>query len=342
MHLTLPNRLFKLDVLRCPACLCGNLAFCEDYLVCVFCDRRYAVVNGVPWLLRDAEVKTLLDHDDYNIHHEITDDNADAIGRMWQSVFSEYGVDGGEVLEIGCGTGQLTRALVGMPAITHIHTTDISPEFLSQTRQQLHAHLDRIFYYACDANVLPFQSASFDLAVGHSVLHHLLEYKSVIKSVADLLRPGGCAVFFEPVLQGKAMIAFLADLMLRIHEKTGYGSFDERDCEKIRTMIRHITKHKEFGDDREKLAAMEDKYIFDRHDFRDMALENGFASAEYRNNPLHDDFQNFNISQHLRMAGIAEEKIIEFRFLLRAAKKMLADILPRDLITPMGFFILKK
>lgn len=338
----LPNRLFALDVLRCPVCLRGKLAMQQDHLFCGECDCRYGFADDIPLLLRDGSAGTQLDHDAYNFHHEITDGNVDAIQRMWQTVFNEHGIVGGEVLEIGCGTGQLTRALVGMPSVTHVHASDISADFLSLTRQVLAACPDKVFYYTCDANVLPFQPASFDLVVGHSVLHHLLDYTHVIEQASHLLRPGGCAVFFEPVLQGKVMIAFLADMMLRIHEKTGYGSLDEADCEKIRVMIRHITKHYEFGNDREKLASMEDKYIFDIHAFKEMALANGFASVAYRNNPLHDEFQNFNISQHLRMAGIAESKIIEFRFLLRGAKKMLADLLPRDLVTPMGFFVLQK
>ncbi|HQQ64144.1 MAG TPA: methyltransferase domain-containing protein [Pseudomonadales bacterium] len=338
----LPNRLFELDILLCPACLCGNLRLQENHLSCEACDRAYTIDDGIPLLLRDPDAMTRLDHDSYDAQHEISDDNVDAIQRMWQTVFSEHAIRAGDVLEIGCGTGQLTRALPGIPGVKHVHATDISPAFLALTRQQLQSFSGKIFYYACDANHLPFQPSSFDLVVGHSVLHHLLDYSQVVEQAYGLLRPGGVAVFFEPVLQGKVMIAFLADLMLRIHEKTGYGNLDESDCDKIRTMIRHITKHKEFGDDREKLSTMEDKYIFDRHEFREMALKRGFIAAEYRNNPLHDEFRNFNVSQHLRMAGIAEAKIIEFRFLLRAAKKMLADLLPHDLITPMGFFILKK
>ena len=333
---------FDLDILRCPACRSGQLVLQAQSLTCTCCDRRYAIVDGIPLLLQDVAVTTRLAHDDYDEHHEITDDNRAVIHNMWQTVFSEYGVTGGDVLEIGCGSGQLTRALVGMPALRRIHATDISRDFLALTQAHLQPYTDKIAYYACDANHLPFQPGVFDVVVGHSVLHHLLDYPLVLQQAAALLRPGGCAVFFEPVLQGKVMVAFLADLMLRIHAKTGYGNLDAQDCEKIRVMLRHITKHKDVGDDRAKLAAMEDKYIFDIHAFKALALEQGFVSAAYRNNPTQDGMFRYNLSQHLRMAGIDEEKISDFRFLLNAVKEMIIDMTPSDLITPMGFFVLQR
>lgn len=329
-----------IDGLCCPLCR-GPFQWREESLVCSDCSRVYPVRAGIPCLLDTGAANTRLDQQAYDQHHDIDDECRETVGQMWHMVFNEYGVGGGDVLEVGCGTGQLTQALLKCDRVRRVYATDISPEFLEITRAHV-GESPHVRFYACDANRLPFCDNTLDLVVGHSVLHHLLDYPAVLRQAAQLLRPGGCAIFFEPVLQGKIMVAFLASLMLRIHGKTGYGRLSPEDCDKLTVMIRHITKHREFGQDRAKLAKMEDKYIFDAHELLALARDCGFAESSYRNNPTQDAQFRYNLSQHLRMQGIDEDKLADFRFLLNAAKEMLIDMLPNDRYTPMGFFILRK
>lgn len=328
------------ELLCCPCCR-ASLAPGAGGLQCLACQRRYPIADGIPQLLADPTVQTRLDEAAYDAHHDIDEAGCETVTAMWQTVFAEQGVGGGEVLEIGCGSGQLTQALVAAPGDTRVHATDISPSFLAMA----HARALRpvgLRLYACDAHQLPFRDGIFDLVVGHSVLHHLLDYPAVLRQASQLLRPGGCAIFFEPVLQGKIMVAFLASLMVRIHQKTGYGELTHEDCQKIGVMVRHITKQKEWGNDPARLASMEDKYVFDLHALLALARDCGFSSAQHRNNPAQDAVFRYNLNQHLRMAGIAEEKLADFRFLLNAAKELFIDMLPNDRYTPMGFFIFRK
>jgi uncharacterized protein YbaR (Trm112 family) len=49
---------FLLSVLRCPACGdMGELAECDDHLVCTKCARVFQVSNGIPRMLLE-QVKT--------------------------------------------------------------------------------------------------------------------------------------------------------------------------------------------------------------------------------------------------------------------------------------------
>lgn len=333
--------LFDPELVCCPACF-QKLSYRNDELTCSECKRYYPVIEGIPVLLDDPLLDTKLDQLDYDDHHGITDNSRQTILSMWQTVFLENAISGNAVLEIGCGTGQLTVALANLPSIQTIHATDISQQFLKMTQNTVGDSASPVFYYACDANHLPFSDNQFDLIVANSVLHHLLDFPEVLKQCVRILKPGGCAVFFEPVLQGKIMVAFLADLMLRIHRKTGYGTLTEEDCNKIERMVKHITKSRDVGDDRNKLALMEDKYVFDLHDLQTAALNAGFSTTAHRNNPAQDNNYRFNLHQHLRMAGIDENKLKDFRFLTNAAHDMLIEMIPRDLVTPMGFFIFRK
>ena len=48
---------------------------------------------------------------------------------------------------------------------------------------------------ACEASALPFEDESFDLVVGHAVLHHLPDLDAAFREFRRVLRPGGVVAF---------------------------------------------------------------------------------------------------------------------------------------------------
>src|SRR3954451_10105127 len=48
---------------------------------------------------------------------------------------------------------------------------------------------------ACDATELPFADESFDLVLGHAVLHHLPDLDRAFAEFLRVLRPGGTLLF---------------------------------------------------------------------------------------------------------------------------------------------------
>src|SRR5262245_24053364 len=80
--------------------------------------------------------------------------------------------DGGVALEIGCGTGAVTRALAKLPGIKAAVGVDPSPVFLERARE-LGSSLPQLSFQTGDARALPFNDASFDLAVFHTTLCHV-------------------------------------------------------------------------------------------------------------------------------------------------------------------------
>lgn len=338
---------YHLQILVCPRCNAGKLKKKEDQagkksLVCSQCKAKYPVVDGIPQLLQDPTLFTHLEAIDYDDHHNIDDERREKVARDWKKVFDRHHSVYGDVLEIGSGTGQLTWGLANRFPFASVHACDISTRFLQKAAGVVGKSGAPVCYYACDANFLPFTENSFDVVVGHSVLHHFIDYKKIIHHLGKLLRPGGQAIFYEPVLQGKMLIAFFGDLVRRIERRTEWGVLDEKDDARINHMTRHIMKAKWIGDDRERLEKIEDKYIFDINEMRQLALAAGFKGMDHSNLDMPEKGYRHYFNQHLLMEGLAPDKIQQFAFIANAYESTIGEMIPADVVTPMGYFVFRK
>lgn len=103
----------------------------------------------------------------------------------------------GRVLDVGCGDGQIARAL----AVTGCTVTGIDP-----TRRNLEVARERAGgpdYVEGSATDLPFDDAYFDAVVACLVFEHIDDVDAAIAEVSRVLRPGGRFAFFlnHPLLQ---------------------------------------------------------------------------------------------------------------------------------------------
>jgi ubiquinone/menaquinone biosynthesis C-methylase UbiE len=114
----------------------------------------------------------------------------------------------GDVLEIGAGTGYFGLNLVQAGLAERITATDISPGMLAA----LDANAQRLGIDArtvrTEAERLPFADESFDLVVGHAVLHHIPDLEGAVREFVRVLRPGGTIAFCgEPSAYGDRIAA---------------------------------------------------------------------------------------------------------------------------------------
>ena len=115
----------------------------------------------------------------------------------------------GRALEIGAGTGYFSLNLVQAGIIGESVCTDIAPGML-RTLEGNAARLGiEVETVATDAEALPFEDASFDLVIGHAVLHHLPDLGQAFSEFHRVLRPGGTFVFAgEPSRTGDRIAAY--------------------------------------------------------------------------------------------------------------------------------------
>jgi ubiquinone/menaquinone biosynthesis C-methylase UbiE len=106
-------------------------------------------------------------------------------------------------LEIGAGTGYFTLNLLRAGIIEEATCSDISPGMLAAL--QLNAQrlgLD-VKTVRVDAERLPFRDQSFDLVLGHAVLHHIPNLELAFTEFERVLAPGGTVLFAgEPSRHG--------------------------------------------------------------------------------------------------------------------------------------------
>ncbi|MBT3942160.1 MAG: class I SAM-dependent methyltransferase [Chloroflexi bacterium] len=100
-------------------------------------------------------------------------------------------VTGMSVLDLGCGTGVMSRWLIesGADQVTGV---DVSELMLAKASE----HQDsRIRYIHKDAESLEFPEGSFDLVVSSLMFHYIDDLQPVLSSIRRWLKPGGQLVF---------------------------------------------------------------------------------------------------------------------------------------------------
>ena len=109
-------------------------------------------------------------------------------------------------LEIGSGTGYFTLNLMRAGLIGQATCTDISPGMLatlSANAQRLGLDVKTV---PTDAEELPFEDASFDLVIGHAILHHIPDLAQAFREFARVLAPAGTVLFAgEPSRYGDSL-----------------------------------------------------------------------------------------------------------------------------------------
>ena len=142
-------------------------------------------------------------------YHDVAADSYDA---KWGIDFGEIGqqqvlgklrkllgpeLDGGygRSLEIGAGTGYFTLNMLQAGVVREATCTDISPGMVSTLAANARRLGLDVRTARAEAESLPFPDQSFDLVLGHAVLHHLPDLEKSFSEFFRVLRPGGRLIF---------------------------------------------------------------------------------------------------------------------------------------------------
>jgi SAM-dependent methyltransferase len=104
---------------------------------------------------------------------------------------------GADVLEYGCGSAvQGLRIASAAKSLTGIDISDVAVADASDAATNL--GLTNTRYLRMDAENLDFADSAFDLVFGRGIIHHL-DLERSFASISRVLRPGGRAIFWEPL-----------------------------------------------------------------------------------------------------------------------------------------------
>ena len=200
-------------------------------------------------------------------------------GQVWTKLVKAMGFEPaafGDVLEIGAGTGYFSLNLALAGRTSSVTATDISPGMLrvlcgNAERLRLDVRTE-----ACDATALPFDDGSFDLVLGHAVLHHLPDLEASFAEFHRVLRPGGWIVFAgEPSRTGD-----------RIASWPKRAAFRASPAWRALMGAREAEHHGQHGDADPLLEQVVDVHAFVPDDLASAARSAGFGGVRVRGEEL--------------------------------------------------------
>src|SRR5262245_48612676 len=99
-------------------------------------------------------------------------------------------------LDVGCGTGAITRVLAEMPGVSKVVGVDPSPVLIERARG-LGKGLPQLSFHAGDGRAVPFADESFDMVVFHTTLCHVPDPEKALYEARRALRAGGWLAVFD-------------------------------------------------------------------------------------------------------------------------------------------------
>jgi ubiquinone/menaquinone biosynthesis C-methylase UbiE len=100
------------------------------------------------------------------------------------------GISNGDcILDVGCGTGSLTRVLLESAGVKSIVGVDLADIYLESATQTIRD--PRATFKTGDATSLPFEDKSFDRAFAMLVLHFVPDAKKAVSEMRRVVRSGG-------------------------------------------------------------------------------------------------------------------------------------------------------
>jgi SAM-dependent methyltransferase len=113
---------------------------------------------------------------------------------------------GKQVLEYGCGENSVAPLLVdhGVERFDGVDISEVAVEDARRAPFASEALPGRVQYHVMNAEELRFPDNSFDLVCGIAILHHL-DLERAYSEIARVLRPGGSAIFLEPLAHNPAI-----------------------------------------------------------------------------------------------------------------------------------------
>lgn len=125
-------------------------------------------------------------------------------------------------LEIGCGRGAGAGIVLKQFPLARLIAMDLDIGMVQKAQARLSAQRQRVSLLAGDVTFLPIQTGSLDAVFGFGVLHHVVVWRSVLREIARVLKPGGI-YFFEELYPGLYQNLITRHLLLHPTDDRFFG-----------------------------------------------------------------------------------------------------------------------
>lgn len=152
-----------------------------------------------------------------------------AIWPQERPIFETYGLpDDAAILDVGCGTGEITARLAGVFPHASVIGLDVLPVHIDYARERYAGLAPRMQFRIGDGFALDLPDASIDLAVCRHVLQSVPHPERIVAELQRVLRPGGrlhllaedySMMHFHPTRHDTDR--FFLDGIVRFGERTG-------------------------------------------------------------------------------------------------------------------------
>ena len=183
----------------------------------------------------------------------------------------------GDALENGAGTGYFSLNLAPQGLNRDLTATDISPGMLKSLKSTAKDLGIKVRTVVTDAENLPFPDESFDVVLGHAVLHHIPDLDKAFSEFFRVLKPGGMIVFCgEPSRYG--------DRLAAVPKRTGFFVAPAWRRLVGAETLTHTAE--EMADDEHSLEPEVDVHAFVPADLRAIPPRSGFEHTRVRGEEL--------------------------------------------------------
>src|SRR4051812_19221432 len=186
-----------LPLLACPCC---GSALDAD-LRCLGCGSAYSCDDGILALRLPADARTekvrgfyaAAPFPAYPANDSLSALRARAERSEFARLLDQAIPPDARVLEMGCGTGQMSLFLAGADRL--VVGADLTRDSLALAESARRRYaLDGVLFVETDLRRPGLRAKSFDVVVSNGVLHHTPDPRASFAALARLVRPGGILV----------------------------------------------------------------------------------------------------------------------------------------------------
>ena len=151
------------------------------------------------------------------------------------AAFADFaGVAAGmRVLDVGAGTGALTRELAGRVGAENVAAAEPSPDYVQVLRDRFPG---TVVEQAAAAD-LPWEDGAFDAALAQLVVVFLEDPRAAFRELARATKPGGVVATTMWEVEGMDMMNALTEVRRQVHPSGFMPSTEYRDEQSLRALF---------------------------------------------------------------------------------------------------------